>query len=317
MATAVAPRHHRPMARESSTRAVIAAFLGNVALAALKATAAVMTGSTAMLAETFHSVADTGNQALLFLGLRLAQRPPDDVHPFGHGRSVYFWAFIVSALLFSVGGGFAIWEAVRSFLHPVARESFLWAYGVLAGAAFFESMSFSVAFRALRREKGRQPLRDYLRDVRDPTLLTVVAEDSAALVSIAVAAAGLGLTQATGSPLWDAAASAVIGVILVSVAVFLAIDNYSLLIGETAPDGVKQRIRTIVSREPAVTGLIALHTIHIGPESLFVGLDVAFRRELSTPDIETAIEGLKVDIQNTLRTTRPCLILIEPARGTA
>ena len=264
------------MAAESRT-AVAAALLGNLALAVLKGIAALVTGSAAMLAETFHSVADCGNQVLLFVGMRLAERPPDERHRFGHGKNVYFWAFVVSGLLFSVGGGFAIWEAVRTFLHPHPHESFAWAWGVLVGSLVFESLSISVALRALLRDKGNEPLRDYLRDVRDPTVLTVVCEDAAALASILIAAAGIALTELTGAAIWDGIASGSIGVLLIGVAVFLAMENYSLLLGETAPPDVERRIREAVTRDPALAALVALYTMHLGPTSLLVALEVHFR----------------------------------------
>ena len=154
----------------ASRTAVTAALAGNLALVALKATAAATTGSSAMFAETLHSVADTGNQALMLLGLRLAVRPPDERHPFGHGRDVFFWAFVVSGLIFTVGGVFSLWEGAAAFRHPRQPETFAWAYGVLGGAFVFESASFSVALRALLRDKGDQPILDYLRDARDPAV---------------------------------------------------------------------------------------------------------------------------------------------------
>jgi cation diffusion facilitator family transporter len=157
-----------------SRTAVLAALLGNAALAALKGVAAAFTGSAAMLAETFHSLADTGNEALLFLGMRLAARPPDERHPFGHGKDVYFWAFVVSVMLFTLGAGFSIWEAVRHYLHPVSRTESAWAYGVLAGGFVFESASLLFAVRGIRAAMGDQSFGEYWRDARDPTLPTVL-----------------------------------------------------------------------------------------------------------------------------------------------
>ncbi len=299
---------------EESRQAVIAAFFGNVALAVLKAAAAAITGSAAMLAETLHSIADTGNQALLFLGMRLAARPPDATHPLGHGRDVYFWAFVVALLLFSVGGGFAIWEAVQTFLHPEPHESYAWAYGVLAGAFVFEGGSLLVGARVFRARKGGRRLAEYVRDVRDPTVLIVVLEDSAALISIVVAAVGLALAQRTGNPRWDGIASGIIGVILIGIAVFLAFDNYSLLLGETASAETTARIRDVVGRESAALGLVDLRTLHIGPESLFIALRVRFRPELRTRDLEAAVGRLKTGISDALDgVTRPHLIVVEPA----
>jgi len=304
------------MASESRT-AVVAALAGNLALVVLKATAAAITGSSAMFAETLHSLADTGDQALLLLGLRLAVRPPDARHPFGHGRNVFFWAFVVSGLLFGVGGVLSLWEAASAFRHPRQHEGFAWAYGVLAGALVFESASLSVALRSLLREKGTQAIRDYLRDARDPTILTVVCEDGAALMSIAIAAAGLALTQTTGSPAWDAVATVLIGTILIAVAVALAVDNYSLLIGETAPGDVETHIRTLAARDPAVETVAGLQTMHLGPISLLVALEIRFRPELHAGEVATAVERLEHAIRAGLRPTPGRhVVLIEPvARG--
>jgi cation diffusion facilitator family transporter len=300
---------------EESRTAVLAALIGNGALAVLKAIAAAVTGSAAMLAETVHSIADAGNQALLFLGMRMARRPPDASHPFGHGRDVYFWAFVVSAILFSLGGGFALWEAVRTFLHhPAPHESYAWAYGVLGGAFVFESGALTVALRELRRDMKGEPLREYLRDIRDPTLLTVVLEDGAALVSIAIAATGLTLTYLSGSPVWDGIASGLIGVLLVAVAVFLAFDNYSLLIGEAAPREVQQRIREVVAADPDVERVTRLYTMHLGPDSLLVALGVHFRSELRSDGVAAGVARLERELVEALGSlTHPNLVLIEPA----
>src|SRR6266446_2435774 len=230
------------MASESKT-AVVAALIGNAALALLKGATAAMTGSAAMLAETFHSLADTGNQVLLFVGMRLSQRPPDRSHPFGYGMNTYFWAFVVSAMLFTVGGAFSICEAVHKFLEPPAYVASPGAFFVLAGAFVFEAMSLGVALHSFRTERHGEPILRFMREARDPTLPTVLLEDSAALLSIVVAAAGLALAQLTGRPQWDAAASAAIGLILIAVATFLAYENYSLLLGEPATAEQEAEIR--------------------------------------------------------------------------
>ncbi len=298
---------------EDSKRAVIAALLGNVALAFLKGIAAAATGSAAIFAETLHSIADTGNEVLLFLGMRLARRPPDERHPLGHGRDVYFWAFVVSGLLFSLGGGFAIWEAVRTLLYPEPHESYFWGYAVLAGAFVFESGSLVVGGRAFARAKARRSFSEYLRDLRDPTVLVVVLEDSAALVSIAIAAAGLALSQWTNSELYDALASGLIGVILIAVAGFLAYDTYSLLLGEAATPTTMARICDAVAAERDAVAVTSVRTLHIGPESLFIALRIHFRDDLRTRDIEAAVARLKDGIATMLPDmTRPQLIVIEP-----
>lgn len=298
---------------EESRTAVTAALLGNAALALLKGTSAVFTGSAAMLAETFHSIADTGNQVLLFLGMRLARQPADEAHPFGHGKNVYFWAFVVSMMLFTLGGAFSIWEAVRHYLHPFEKTPTMWAYGVLAGSFVFESISFGVAMHGLKRHAGDRSLRQYWRDSRDPTLVTVLMEDSAALVALGVAAAGLWLTQTTGDGIWDAAASAVIGALLIAVAIVLAVESYSLLIGERAPAWVERTIRSVVGSEPAVTRLAELHTMHLGPRAVLIVLSVTFASHLTAGEVTDAVAHLQRRLGERLgELTSERLIVIEP-----
>jgi len=190
------------MASESKT-AVVAALVGNAALAILKGVTAAMTGSAAMLAETCHSLADTGNQILLFVGMRLSQRPPDRARPFGYGMNTYFWSFVVSAMLFTLGGAFSIWEAVHKFIRPAENAASPAAFFVLAGAFVFEAMSLGVALHSIASQRRGMPLLRFVRETRDPTLPTVLLEDSAALVSIVVAAAGLGLARLTAEPRWE------------------------------------------------------------------------------------------------------------------
>jgi cation diffusion facilitator family transporter len=300
------------MAGESRA-AVAAALLGNAGLAVLKGVAAAVTGSASMLAETFHSIADTGNQALLLLGMRLARRPPDRRHPFGHGHAVYFWAFVVSMMLFSLGGGFSIWEGVRHYLHPSERRSLAWAYGVLAGAIVFEAGSLAVALWSLWRAKGHRTVLEYWRDARDPTLLTVVCEDSAALVALCVAAAGTALAQFTGDTVWDAAASIVIGLILIGIATLLAVENYSLLLGETAPAHVRRTIERVLGDDRAVRAVRDLRTMHLGPRSLLIVASVELVPGLETASIEATVTRLRSRLTEVLgEVTNPHLIVIEP-----
>jgi cation diffusion facilitator family transporter len=269
-----------------------------------------------MLAETFHSIADTGNQGLLFLGMRLGARPPDRRHAFGHGKDVYFWAFVVAVILFSLGGAVSIWEGVRKYLHGGEHgESVAWAYGVLAGGFVFESISLGVAIRALVRAKGERTLRQYWRENRDPTLPTVVLEDFAALTSLLIAAVGIWLTQRTGSPLWDAAASGAIGLMLVAIAIYLAIENYSLLIGEAAPERLEARIRAVVEGDRDVERAVDLRTMHIGPHDILVVLGLQFRATLTVPQVQAAIGRLQQAVKAAVgESTHAQLIVIEPAR---
>lgn len=303
---------------EESKTAVTAALLGNAALAVLKGTTAVLTGSAAMLAETFHSIADTGNQILLFLGMRLASRPPDEAHPFGFGKNVYFWSFVVSMMLFTLGGAFSIWEAVRHYLHPVEKTPAVWAYGVLAGSFVFESISLSVALHGLKRNAGARSIRQYWEDSRDPTLVTVLMEDGTAMVALLVAAGGLWLTQTTGDGIWDAAASGLIGLMLIVVAIVLAMESHSLLIGERAPAWVERTIRGVVSSEPAVTRLAELHTMHLGPRAVLIVLGVTFAGHLTAGEVGEAVAQLQRRLGERLGDlTNERLIVIEPTPAPA
>ena len=297
---------------ESKT-AVVAALCGNAALSVLKGLSATTTGSAAMLAETLHSIADTGNEALLLLGMRAARRPPDERHPFGHGKNVYFWAFVVSVMLFTVGGAFSVWEGVRKLLHGGEHAMSLWAYAILTGAFVFEAASLAVAVRSLRRVQAGRSLAEFWRETRDPTLLTVLLEDTAALAAVVVAAGGLALAQATGSPVWDAIASLVIGVILLAVAVVLALENHSLLIGERAQEDVERMIRDALARDAAVVSIDRIRTMHVGPHEIIAMLTVRLRDDLTATDVVGAIARLHALIEAALaRDVRPGFVAIEP-----
>lgn len=299
---------------EESRTAVVAALLGNGSLAVLKGIAAAFTGSAAMLAETFHSIADTGNQVLLLVGMHWARRPADAAHPFGHGKNVYFWSFVVSMLLFTIGGAFSLWEGIRHWLHPVERTATLWAYGVLAGSFVFESISLGVAVHGLRREAGSRSLREYWRENRDPTLITVLLEDSAALVSLVIAATGLGMSHHTGEGAWDAGASGAIGLLLLTVAVVLATESYSLLLGERAPVWVERAIRDVVTAAPEVAGVAELHTMSLGPRRVLVVLGVRLAPALSASDVAEAVDRLQQRVIDRLDgMTDRRLVVIEPA----
>jgi cation diffusion facilitator family transporter len=284
---------HRRASVEESRTAVLAALLGNLALAILKGVSAAITGSAAMLAETFHSIADTGNQVLLFVGMRMARWPPDEDHPFGHGKNVYFWSLVVSVMLFTLGGAFSIWEGIRKVLHAGAAQPMRWAFFVLGGAVVFESISLTVAARSFLKLKGKRSLGEYIAENRDPTLLTVLLEDTSALISLGLAAAGLTLTELTGRMFWDGAASIAIGLLLVVVAVMLAVENHSLLMGESAPPDVLARVVRAAREDPAVERVVGLRTMHLGPEAVLIVLQVGFRDTLGAADVESATERLR------------------------
>jgi len=293
--------------------AVVAALLGNAALAVLKGFSAVITGSAAMLAETLHSIADTGNEVLLLLGMRAAEKPPDEEHPFGHGKNVYFWAFVVSVMLFTVGGAFSLWEGGRKLFHGAPHVTSLSAYVILGGAFVFETASLTVAVRSLHRVQAGRSLREFWRETRDPTLLTVLLEDTAALVSVGVAAGGMALAEATGRPVWDAVASMVIGVILFVVAIVLALENHSLLIGERAQADVERAIRETLARDDVVVSVDRIRTMHVGPHEIIVMLAVQLRDDLTATDVVESIRRLHARIEAALHDdVRARFVAIEP-----
>jgi len=301
------------MASESRT-AVVAALAANAALAVLKGATAVFTGSAAMLAETFHSLADTGNQVLLFIGMRLSARPADEAHPFGYGMNTYFWAFVVSGMLFTLGGAFSLWEALRKFIQPAAQPASPAAFFVLAGAFVFEAMSLGVAVHSFTSERHGVRILRFMRESRDPTLPTVLLEDSAALLSILVAAGGLTLAHLTGQPRWDAAASALIGLILIAVASFLAYQNYSLILGEPATAEREAANLAQLAADPDVRDVLMLQTMHLGPATVLVSARVWFRPELTARQIEDAVRRLEDATRGTLPGASRRMIIIEPAR---
>ncbi len=239
------------MAAESK-RAVIAAIAGNAAIAVIKFIAGAMTGSSAMISEGIHSVVDTGNGGLLFYGLRRGARPADTAHPFGHGMEMYFWSLIVAVSIFGVGGGMSIYEGITHIQHPSPLENPLINYIVLAAAMVFESFSFSVAWSAFRKTKKGKRTLTAIHHGKDPSLFTVLFEDSAALAGLVVAFLGVFLSHQFDAPALDGTASVVIGVILVCAALWLAYESRSLLVGEAADPELVATVREIALADPAV-----------------------------------------------------------------
>jgi len=276
---------------------VFAAIAANVAIAATKFAAAAATGSSAMRAEAIHSLVDTGNGILLLIGLRRSRRPADREHPFGHGLELYFWSFLAAIFIFAVGGGMSLYEGIAHLRRPAAIESAFWGYLVIAAAAVFEGTSWTFAVRGLRSvSKGRR-LWKVVRWSKDPSRFLVLFEDSAALAGLAVAAVGLFLSERTGNARWDGVASLVIGIILCSVALFLALDSRKLLIGETADPATVRSIRKIVESDPATVRSGEPLTMHLGPRGVLVNLDVQFRRGLSAGELEKAVDRLESRIR--------------------
>jgi len=293
----------------SSPIAVYGAMAANFVIAVAKFVAAGVTGSSALLAEGFHSVVDTGNQALLLLGLRRSGREPDEMHPFGYGQELYFWSLVVAMLLFGIGGGLSIYEGIVHVLHPVEVQDPFWSYLVLAVAAVSEGASFAIAVREMLRE--REPGESFwhaLRGSKDPSVFVVIGEDSAALAGLAVAFLGVWLGHLLGIPELDGVASVLIGLILCVVAVFLAVESRHLLLGESADPSLIRAIHAVTTADPDVQRARPPLTMHLGRDQILVNLDVEFRRSLGAEELTRVVRRLERRIRERDRRVRHIFI---------
>ncbi|HEV8535900.1 MAG TPA: cation diffusion facilitator family transporter [Candidatus Limnocylindria bacterium] len=280
---------------EGTTRAVFAAFAGNMAIALTKGAAASITGSGALLAETAHSIADSLNQILLYVGIRRSVRPPTERHPLGFGKERYFWALVVALFLFFGGGVFSIYQAYERFTHPHQLEAMTVGFVVLGLSMGFELLSLSVAVRELRHAARAEgvPVREFLDELRDPALRTVLYEDTAALAGLVAAISGLALAAVTGDHRFDAAASAVIGLILIYVAYQLAQSARALIVGEAPPEDVRESLRAAIASEPGVDKVIDLRAVQMGTKQLLVLARVSVRDGLTAGEAERLLARLR------------------------
>lgn len=255
-------------------KTVYAALIGNLLIAATKGGAAALTGSSAMFSEAVHSVVDTGNEMLLLYGMRRAALPADTRFPFGHGKEIYFWSFVVALLVFSLGAGISFYEGVQHIRHPVQVADAYINYIVLGLALLFEGASWLVALGEFRARKGERGYLEAVHASKDPTIFTVLFEDSAALLGLLAAGAGLLLSELTGNPVYDGIASLVIGAILSVAAIWLAYETKSLLIGESAGRDVVDGIRTMIADVPEVDRVNEILTMHVGPDFILVNISL-------------------------------------------
>ena len=302
------------MSSSGGQRVVVAALAINLAIAASKFVAAFFSKSTAMLAEACHSLADTVNQIFLLIGARRSARPPSTSHPFGHGPETYFWAFMVALSIFALGAGFSVHEGVEKILHREEAAHDLgnpiWAYAILGVSIVLESISLSTAMRELREIRAGRTLRRTLAEARDPTVLTVLFEDVAALFGLVVAFAGIALTHATGNPLYDGAASILVGLALGVVGWMLARDSKRLLIGVGVTAADDEKMRAIVRGHEAVLELVHLRTMHLGPEEVMAAIKIRFRADLDVRSLEQRINEIEAALRKELPHLRR--IYIEP-----
>lgn len=281
------------MARSSSKTVIYAALGGNLAVAATKFVAAAYTGSSAMLSEAIHSAVDSGNQLLLLLGIWRAARPATPAHPFGYGLQLYFWTFVVAVMIFEVGAGVSVIEGIYKIATPHEIENPWVNYVVLGIAMAFEGAVWLVALRSFGETKGRRGWLEAVRQSKDPTVFTVLFEDSAALVGLLTALVGIALSQYLGMPVLDGVASLVIGLILALTATFLAWECQSLLTGEGAAPEVRASIQQIAASEPGVLRPNEILTMHFGPQDVLVALSLDFEDRCSSVEVEAAVTHIE------------------------
>lgn len=298
------------MAGQESTKAIAAAFAANSGIAAAKFVGFLLTGSSALLAESVHSVADAGNQGLLFLGGRRARRAPTALHPFGYGRVRYFWAFVVSVVLFSLGGLYSLYEAFHKISDPHEVTSPGIAFGILGVAFVFEVFALRSAVRHARPELRGRGWIHYIRTSRSPELPVLLLEDSGALLGLVFAACGIGLALVTGNPVFDGLGTLAIGILLLGIAIVLALEMKSLLIGESASPETIGLIEAELERSPKVRRVLEIVTQHIGPDDVLVAATVEFDRTLSADEVARVIDEIEARIREAVPLVR--LIYLEP-----
>jgi cation diffusion facilitator family transporter len=286
------------MAAHAGSRTVIyAALVGNLLIAATKFIAAAWTGSSAMLSEGIHSLVDTGNGALLLYGLHRAARPPDLTQPFGHGRELYFWSFIVALLVFAVGAGVSLYEGIAHVISPHPATSLTANYVVLGLSALFEGYSWRVALKEFKAAKGTLSYFAAVRQSKDPSVFTVLFEDTAALLGLLIAFIGITAAAYFERPELDGVASILIGIILAATAILLARESKALLIGEAALPQVQEEIRAAVDGDPDVERVNGMITVHLGPDQIVVALSLEFKDDRSTADIEDCAERIETKLR--------------------
>ena len=298
------------MSAQVGTKSVVAALLANTGIAAAKLVGFGITRSSSMLAEAIHSIADAGNQALLLLGVRRATKEPTSEHPFGYGRERYFWSFVVALVIFALGAGFAIVEGIDKVRHPHEIKGLWWAVGILGMAIVLESLSFRTALREARPLRGESGWWRFIRRSRTPELPVVLLEDLGALVGLILALAAVVLAHATGNAVWDGIGTLCIGVLLATIAIVLAVEMQSLLIGEGVLPEHRRELLAAASASPGARRVIHLRTQHLGPDEILVALKMEFDADLDMTGLASAIN----DVETRLRTAVPMaqVIYIEP-----
>ena len=292
---------------ESTARAILYAFLANFGIAIAKSWAAWLTGSGSMLAEAIHSYADTGNQVLLYLGLKQSQRPADPEHPLGYGKLSYFWSFIVAILLFSMGGLFSIYEGMHKLQHPEPLSQVWVAIVVLILAVVLEGSSLFGAMREIKKVRGDRPFREWLKHTRNSELVVVLGEDIGAQLGLILALGFLLVAQFTGDPVYDAFGSICIGVILIVISVFVALRIRSLLVGRSADPDIQAAIDAVIARQEGIEFCFNTITLQFGPDTMLAA-KIKIRPGLSVDQAVAAINALERELKERVPKLRWCFI---------
>lgn len=305
------------MSSNSSKRVVLIAIATNLAIAVCKFIAAFVSGSSAMLAEAFHSTADTGNEILLWVGIRRSGRAPDALHPFGHGKALYFWSLIVAVFIFGVGGTLGFYEGITRFLRPEEVRSSIWTYVVLAIAFLLDLYSWRVSSRELfALKKPHETVWSTIRRSKDPTVFTVFLEDAAGMLGSAIAFVGILLSRLLHSPYYDAASSMFIGVLVGAMGLFLARESGALLVGESASDTQVKNIRRIIQSEPSVSEVGDILTMQLAPDQILVAVTIRFHHGPTVRDLEAIIDGMENRVQSEEPTVKRIFIEAEALKNT-
>ena len=298
-----------------STRVVVVAFIGNGLIAISKLAAAAYTGSSAMFAEGIHSVVDSGNQLLLLFGMKRATRPADRRHPFGYGKEVYFWSFVVAILLFSIGSGVSLYHGIEKMLHPHPIENPTVNFVVIGMALIFEGYALHAAVTEVNRRRGDQSMLRYIRRSKDAPLVVVLLEDAGAMLGLIIAGLALLGVMLLDMPILDGLASVLIGILLGVAAITLAIETKGLLIGEAAEPEVQDGIAELVRADASVLAINEVLTMHMGPEDIFCALSVDFRDDVTSVDVETSISALEARIKESFPQVKRVFIEAQSVRG--
>lgn len=284
----------------SSKKAIYGAIIANSLIAVSKFVASFFTGSSSMLSEGIHSLVDTGNGVLLLFGIKRSQKPADEKHPFGYGSEIYFWSFVVAILIFALGGGIALYEGIEHLLHPRQLENVKWNYVVLSLALVFEGSALRVAMKEFNKTRGNKSIIAALKDSKDMSTSAIVIEDTAALVGLLIALVCVFLGDVTGIVYFDGLGSVLIGLLLISVSLFFAIECKGLLIGEGLMQGDVDKIEKILSDNKNVVAFKRPLSLYFGPDDVLVNLDVNFNDNLTSDEIELSVDQLEKDIKASL-----------------